>query len=115
MPTGFEKLVEHGFGPEKRIERVPVGDLREAVAQYKRLVVLGEPGSGKTTTLWRLVYDYARAAQRTPPPRSPCSFRSAATPVRNPCWPTPRSMPGSWPCICRPISRPGASSCCWTP
>lgn len=66
MPTGFEKLVEHGYGLEKRIERVPVGDLRAAVAQYKRLVVLGEPGSGKTTTLWRLVYDYARAAQADP-------------------------------------------------
>ena len=66
MPTGFEKLVEHGFGPEKRVERVPLDDLSKAVAQYKRLVVLGEPGSGKTTTLWRLVYDYARAAQQDP-------------------------------------------------
>ena len=66
MPTGFEKLIEHGYGPEKRVERVPVDDLRAAVAQYKRLVVLGEPGSGKTTTLWRLVFDYARAAQEDP-------------------------------------------------
>ncbi len=66
MPTGFEKLVEHGFGPERRIERVPVDDLREAVTRYKRLVVLGEPGSGKTTTLRRLVYDYAVAAKTDP-------------------------------------------------
>ena len=66
MPTGFEKLVEHGFGPEKRMERVPVDDLRAAIAEYRRLVLLGEPGSGKTTTLWRLVYDYAVAAQEDP-------------------------------------------------
>ena len=66
MPSGFEKLVEHGYGPEKRIEREPVDDLREAVTKHRRLVVLGEPGSGKTTTLWRLVYDYAEAAQQDP-------------------------------------------------
>lgn len=64
MPTGFEKLEEHGQGADRRVERIPVSDLREAVAQYRRLVVLGEPGAGKTTTLWRLVYDYAAAARR---------------------------------------------------
>ena len=66
MPAGFEKLEEHGFGERRQIERVPVDDLREAVKRYRRLVVLGEPGSGKTTTLWRLAYDYAVAAQADP-------------------------------------------------
>ena len=66
MPAGFEKLEAHGFGENRRVERVPVDDLREAVARYRRLVVLGEPGSGKTTTLWRLVYDCALAAKSDP-------------------------------------------------
>ena len=62
IPAGFEKLVEHGFGPQRKVERVEVDDLRTAVAQYRRLVLLGEPGAGKTTTLWRLAYDYAKEA-----------------------------------------------------
>ena len=64
MPTGFEKLVEHGFGPQRR-SSAAVDDLLTAF-QQQRLVVLGEPGSGKTTTLWRLVYDLAAAATEDP-------------------------------------------------
>jgi len=63
MPTGFAKLEEHGFGEQRQVERKPVDDLRQAVTDYKRLVVLGEPGCGKTTTLRRLAYDYAVVAQ----------------------------------------------------
>ncbi len=63
LPPGFEKLVERGYGPERRIERQPVSDLRAAVAEHRRLIILGEPGAGKSTTLWRLAYDYAAAAR----------------------------------------------------
>ena len=61
-PPGFEKLVEHGYGERAEVRREPVDDLRAVVAEHRRILLLGDPGSGKTTTLWRLAYDYAQAA-----------------------------------------------------
>jgi hypothetical protein len=40
-----------------------VDDARQPIRDYRRVVLLGEPGAGKTTTLLKLVVDYARAAQ----------------------------------------------------
>ena len=47
MPAGFEKLEEHGFGPDRRIERVPVDDLREAVARVQAPGAAGRAGIGQ--------------------------------------------------------------------
>ncbi|MCB9436497.1 MAG: SUMF1/EgtB/PvdO family nonheme iron enzyme [Anaerolineales bacterium] len=44
----------------------PIANVRDALRQAGRIVLLGEPGSGKTTTLNRLALDYAHSLETNP-------------------------------------------------
>jgi len=56
---GLEQVRHEDFS--QRGEEVT--DARQPIREYQRVVLLGEPGAGKTTTLLKLVVDYARQAQ----------------------------------------------------
>jgi len=64
FPPEFDIEIEGSNSRQRSVAQVAVTDLRDAVATYRRLVILGEPGSGKTTTLKMLCRDYALAAQQ---------------------------------------------------
>lgn len=111
MPTGFEQLIEHGFGEARRTERVAVNNLLDAVARYRRLVLLGEPGSGKTTTLWRLLHDYAQAAQREAAAPLPLLVALGGYTGPEPLlWTTAKRR---WRSPCCLVCARGGCSCCW--
>lgn len=48
----------------KRENRPKELSVREAVREYDRLIILGEPGSGKTTSLKRMALEYAQETRR---------------------------------------------------
>ena len=50
-----------GTGPERRLERIPLADVTQAMQRHPAFVLLGPPGCGKSTVLRRLTLDLARA------------------------------------------------------
>ena len=61
IPPEFTELESVGEGAQRQIRRLRLDDITEATARHPALVLLGEPGAGKTTTLYRLLLDAARA------------------------------------------------------
>jgi hypothetical protein len=67
LSLGFDRLALeriHGEAFDRRGD--DVADARAPLAEMKRVILLGEPGAGKTTTLLQLAVDLARAAQAAP-------------------------------------------------
>jgi predicted NACHT family NTPase len=60
LPRGFDVLVSTG----SRVTPKSYRDLRKAIDKHGHLILIGEPGVGKTTTLWRLMLDYSQRAER---------------------------------------------------
>lgn len=60
------KRTEYDEPMEAVGECVEHDDVIAAFSEHKRLVILGEPGAGKTFSLWRIVADYAQKALEQP-------------------------------------------------
>jgi formylglycine-generating enzyme required for sulfatase activity len=60
VPPEFTLLEMHGQGPGQQMQRIRLEDITQATARHEALVLLGEPGAGKTTTLYKLALDAAR-------------------------------------------------------
>jgi formylglycine-generating enzyme required for sulfatase activity len=64
IPLELCALCRRGEGPEQRIERVPIPDVASAVREHTQVVLLGDPGAGKTTVLQKIALDAACACLR---------------------------------------------------
>jgi formylglycine-generating enzyme required for sulfatase activity len=85
VPPEFTLLEVSGEGPGRQVRRVRLEDITQATAQYDALVLLGEPGAGKTTTLYKLALDAARQRLATGEGRLPlylslADYRGYASP-----------------------------------
>jgi formylglycine-generating enzyme required for sulfatase activity len=73
-------------GGARQVQRIPLDDVRDALAKHPTLVLLGAPGAGKTTTLQKLALDEATQRLAGAPARVPlylplAAFRGYATPL----------------------------------
>ncbi|MFH0995522.1 MAG: SUMF1/EgtB/PvdO family nonheme iron enzyme [Pseudomonadota bacterium] len=62
IPVSFTELCFPGCqgGMQSQPTRLPLENIADAMQKHDAFVILGEPGSGKTTTLQKIAYDAAR-------------------------------------------------------
>jgi formylglycine-generating enzyme required for sulfatase activity len=60
LPMSYQKLTLIGDGPERKIERVTLPDIRKALEDHAAFILLAPPGAGKTTVMQRLTLDLAQ-------------------------------------------------------
>jgi predicted NACHT family NTPase len=86
MPAAFSEfcIPREGEGPEARAMTVPLADITEAIDKHCAIVILGEPGAGKTTTLQKIVSEQARVRLADTPGRVPLFVRPSQQDERAP-------------------------------
>jgi formylglycine-generating enzyme required for sulfatase activity len=62
----FQVLIKRSVGQVGQeyhtIERVRFSSIQEVIKKHPHIILLGDPGSGKTVTVWKLAIDYAKKA-----------------------------------------------------
>jgi len=77
LPMRYEEVIlpPPGSGPEAQLRVQDLPDITEALAKHSAFIILGDPGSGKTTTLAKIALETARARLNREPGRIPLFVR----------------------------------------